>query len=209
MGQSLDELQAEFLAKGGKVQQIQTGVGSAPVTRPVMHNANPTKAQPLTVSAALRAEEDQRLVELIRLAKDEVVGSTQLADQLGVSASRLQRLLSKYFADDPSVDPLRAMSRRERSKRDDAVVLEKVKNLLAKDVKGLYALSAATGASTVRISRLAKSAGITIPRSEGKEVVPVGSLPVPIDTLKRWALEGSQSTYATISRWLENYDVDI
>lgn len=206
MERSLDELQAEFLAKGGKVHNLTPGERAKPT---VAINVRSNKPKPFTVSDSALKAEDDRLVALITEHKGGVAGSTQMADILGISASRLQRLLTKYFVGDPSVVPLLAMTRAARNKRDDDVVLEKVRNLLAKGVEGLYALSAGTGASTVRISRIAKAAGVKIPRPAAKSYVPIDTVPVPIDTLKRWALEGSQSTHDAIMQWLENMNASI
>lgn len=206
MERSLDELQAEFLARGGEVKTFAPTERAKPA---VLHTSpkgavKKHKQKPLTVSNPATMAEDARLVELIKRHKDSAPGSSALAATVGISASRLQRLLTKYFAADPTVTPLLAMTRAARLKRDDALILEKVRNLLAKGVEGLYSLSAGTGASTVRISRIAKEAGIKIPRPAAKAYVPIDTVPVPIDTLKRWALEGNQSTHTAIMQWLED-----
>ncbi len=193
MGQSLEELQAEFLAKGGAITAVPIGatgldgMGLAPLTFTSVDAERKKQAKEFRLKAQTHSREDDlALVAQIHQLKGVARSNIELYRALTCTNDRLQRLLRDYLKDDETVDRFRAMSREDRTERDNRFLLEAVKEQLEQGVKGVHAIGRACGASGQRVSALAKRYRLTIPRGDPTIREP-GRVQITVSQLQRWS----------------------
>lgn len=192
MGQSLEELQAEFLAKGGAIVEVPIGatgldnMGLAPMTFTNVDAERKKQAKQMRLKAQTHSREDDlALVAQIHQMKGVVRSNIELYRALTCTNDRLQRILRDYLKDDETVDRFRSMSREERTERDNRFLLAAVKEQLAAGTKGVHAIGRACGVSGQRVSSLAKRYKLTIPRGD-PTVKSSERIAVAISQLERW-----------------------
>lgn len=192
MGQSLEELQAEFLAKGGAIVEVPIGatgldgMGLAPMTFTNVDAERKKQAKQMRLKAQTHSREDDlALVAQIHQMKGVVKSNIELYRALTCTNDRLQRILRDYLKDDETVDRFRSMSREERTERDNRFLLAAVKEQLAQGVKGFHSIGRACGTSGQRISALAKRYKLTIPRGDPTIRDP-GRVQIAVSQLQRW-----------------------
>ena len=193
MGQSLEELQAEFLAKGGAVESVPTGMSAlAGASLPPMiftnrdaeRRASDKKKRIRAQSATI--EDDKAMVVLINNYKLVALTNVQLYRAVGTTNDRLQRVLRDYFKGDKTVDRFRAMGREDRNRRDSDLLLAAIKAELDNGQIGLQPIARTCGASTQRVSALARKNGLVIPRGDPMLKANAEQIPVPVGQLQRW-----------------------
>lgn len=192
MGQSLEELQAEFLAKGGSVTTVPIGatgldnMGLAPLTFTNVDADRKKKAKESRLKAQTYSREDDlALVAVLHSLKDSARSNVELYRAMTCTNDRLQRLLRDYLKDDDTVDRFRAMSREDRIELGNKHLLAAVKAEIAKGTKGVHVIGSACGVSGQRVSQLAKRYGLTIERGD-PTIKLAGSIQVAISQLERW-----------------------
>ena len=127
----LDILQAEFLAKGGQVQEIPRGVSSESIkfNNRIVLGANPRSPFNKEERERHAKAADERLRNRAQRGDDEWVAkiavnlpacstARELYKACGCSPDKLERLLRTHFADDEKAKPFMKLN---RSSREEAV----------------------------------------------------------------------------------------
>lgn len=122
----LDQLEAEFLAKGGEIQAIPTGVSgedSSQFNNRIVNRstafqrcgADPHSPEEKVAHESKRLERiysgDSALVAKIAVALPTIHQKKDLAALCDCSEDRVQRILRTYFSDDPLAQPFLRNSR--------------------------------------------------------------------------------------------------
>ena len=192
MEQSLAEMMAEFEAKGGAITAVPSGatgldgMGLPPLTFTNVDAQRKKQAKEFRLKSQSHSREDDlALVAVIHQVKAAARSNIDLYRAMSSTNDRLQRLLRDYLKDDETVDRFRAMSREERSERDNASLVVAIREQLSKGVKGIHAIGRACGASGQRVSAVAKRYKITIPRGD-QTIREPGRAQVSASQLQRW-----------------------
>jgi|GEM_PF-5439199 len=119
----LDQLEAEFLAKGGEIQAIPTGVSGEDSSQfnnrtvavnPVSQFSTAEQRQHARERTEKVYAADAELVAAIAVNLPAVQTARQLCQLCKCHADRLDRILRTYFADDAMAKPFIRISREER-----------------------------------------------------------------------------------------------
>lgn len=118
----LAALTAEFLARGGKIEEVPSGTLTAkevPFNIHLSKDFTPEKASEHERRRKARIEkEDKPLVEKLNEWLDKGMSRHEIQDGLGVGYDKLQRLLRTYFEDDPRADAYRAVPKQDDQEAD-------------------------------------------------------------------------------------------
>lgn len=210
MSKSLQDLMAEFEAKGGEVKEVAigatalVGIGLPPLTF-TNHDADRrdrAKERRLKLQSHTR-EDDLALVAIIHQLKGVARSNIELYRAMSCTNDRLQRILRDYLEADETVDRFRAMSREDRTERDNRLLLAAVKEQLAQGVKGTHAIGRACGTSAQRISALAQRYKLTIPRGDPNLREP-GRVQIAVSQLQRWADYIKEDRLEDVEREIQN-----
>lgn len=191
MSKSLEEMMAEFEAKGGKVQEVPQGASFDPDVAPkFMFGAKPTAPSAIAIVADMKkkrnrvnAKGDEKLMEQIHQLKHTEPHAHAIYTKMQINHAKFQKLISRYAPDDPILSKYKAMPQKERWEAEDAKLLIAIKAELAAGTKGLLAISAICGASWQRVTRVAERNNLVIPRGDQNSK----GMPVPLVQLVRWA----------------------
>lgn len=119
----LDRLEAEFLAKGGEIQEIPTGVSGEDSSQfnnrtvavnPVSKFSTEEQRQHAKERTEKVYAADAELVAAVAVNLPAVQTARQLCQLCKCHADRLDRILRTYFADDAMAKPFVRISREER-----------------------------------------------------------------------------------------------
>lgn len=122
----IDRLEAEFLAAGGEIQAIPTGVSGEDSSQfnnrtvAILGPSQFSTAEQIAHAAELTKKAYAADADLIALVKEHLpdAKSTKgLCQACSCHADKLDRILRTYFADDARATPFRRVSREEREAR--------------------------------------------------------------------------------------------
>lgn len=112
----LDRMMADFLARGGQVEEIPSGVISCNDGAYNRISLSPGKKQPFTLEEMMEhqrkretkaREEDSYLVAQLGALLPARPKRKEILEQLHCTDAKLQRLLRNYFKGEPLADPYR------------------------------------------------------------------------------------------------------
>lgn len=173
---ALNSLVESFIAQGGKINAIPAGVTTETTTFASTPSTGDTYSP--EARAAYQERRARRETARTRAGDDELVAAIRpllatvecakaLAGAVGVSHSKLQRLLRDYLAYEPLADRFQHKDREQQVSLNEAALVAKIRIALCNGVVGVGRVAKYCGASFTKVAELNRRCKLGIPKGVG------------------------------------------